>query len=125
LLADFTASYSYHRFNFFGNYRYTGKRMANRPNTITVPGYGEAKAGIGLSFDQFKIGVQGTNLFDTQAITLMASRTGEDVLNVNNNGTADVLVTSGSNAGTVNTTPYTTGLGILPRRILISVTYKF
>jgi len=125
LLADFTASYSYHRFNIFGNYRYTGKRMANRPNTITIPSYSEVKAGLGLTFNQFKIEVEGKNLLNTQAITLMASRTGEDVLNVNSDGTADVLVTSGSNAGTVSTTPYTTGLGILPRSILLSATYNF
>ncbi|MGD8748738.1 MAG: hypothetical protein PVI44_09740, partial [Balneolaceae bacterium] len=88
-------------------------------------GYSEIKAGLGLTFDQFKIEIEGTNLLNTQAITLMASRTGEDVLNVNDDGTADVLVTSGPNAGTTTRTFYTTGLGILPRSVLISAIYKF
>ena len=74
--------------------------MANRPNTITLSAYGELAAGLGLSFNQFNIGLRGTNLLNTKAINLMASRTGEDVLTVNDDGTAEILVTSGPKAGT-------------------------
>lgn len=125
VLVDFSTSYSKGIFNIFGNYRYTGERQANRPNTITLPGYGELMAGIGLSFEQIDIGVRGTNLLNTQAISLMAQQTGEDVLRVNDDGTADMLVTSGPNAGTVNNTFYSTGQGILPRMIILSATYRF
>ncbi len=82
-------------------------------------------AGIGLSFEQIDIGVRGTNLLNTQAISLMAQQTGEDVLRVNDDGTADMLVTSGPTAGNVNNTFYSTGQGILPRMFLLSATYNF
>lgn len=125
LLADFNASYSLRNFTFFGSYRYTGERMANRPNTLVLPGYGEAMAGIVMTSGNISLGLRGTNLFNTQAIDLMASRTGENILNVNDDGSAEVLVTSGAIAGTTNTSFYTTGQGILPRMFLVSATYNF
>lgn len=124
-MADFTAAYSYGVGNVFLNYRYTGERMANRPNTITIPAYSEVMAGIGLTFNRFDIGIRTTNLFNTQAIAQMANRTGEDVLRVNDDGTAEILVTSGAQAGTTSNSFYTTGLGILPRSVLLSATYHF
>ncbi len=124
-MADLTASYQYRRLDLFVNWRYTGERMANRPNTMTIPAYSEVMGGAGLTFNRLAFSVRGTNLFNTQAIAQMANRTGEDVLRVNNDGTADVLVTSGPQAGTVSQTFYSTGLGILPRSVLLSVTYSF
>lgn len=125
IMADITASYIYGPADFFINYRYTGERMANRPNTITIPAYDEVMAGFSLGFNRFDIGVRATNLFNTQAIAQMANRTGEDVLRVNDNGTAEIMVTTGAQAGTRSETFYTTGLGILPRSILISAAYHF
>lgn len=124
-LADLTASYNVGAINLFVNYRYTGERMANRPNTVTIPGYDEVMAGIGLSFQRVSLDIRGTNIFNTQAIAQMAARTGEDILGVSDNGTAEVLVTSGPQAGTISETNYTTGLGILPRSIIMSITYNF
>jgi hypothetical protein len=55
----------------------------------------------------------------------MAQRTGEDILRVNADGSAESLVTSGPNAGTTSTSRFTTGLGILPRTVQLSVSYDF
>ncbi|TVQ01474.1 MAG: TonB-dependent receptor [Balneolaceae bacterium] len=124
-LGDLTASYQLHSFNLFANYRYYGERMANRPNTIPVPAYSEVVAGAGFIFSQLSINLKAANLFNTKAITQMGARTGEDILRVNDDGTAEVLVTSGPQAGTTTTSFYTTGLGIMPRSILLSVAYNF
>jgi iron complex outermembrane recepter protein len=124
-MADLTAAYAIGPADLFINYRYTGERMANRPNTIEIPAYSEFMAGAGVAIRNLYFAVQGTNLFNTQAIAQMASRTGEDVLRVNPDGSADVLVTSGPSAGTTMNTSYTTGLGILPRSLMISATYRF
>ena len=125
LLADFTASYAVGGLDAFANFRYTGERMANRPNTITIPGYGELQGGLGYTYRNVRFGVQGTNLLNKEAVTLMASRTGEDVISVGADGTAESVVTTGPNAGTTTQSTYTTGQSILPRNILFSVTYRF
>src|SRR5690606_22175080 len=125
LLTDFTASYAVGGLDAFANYRYTGERMANRPNTITIPGYGELQGGLGYTYRNVRFGVQGTNLLNKEAVTLMASRTGEDVISVGADGTAESVVTTGPNAGTTTQSTYTTGQSILPRNILFSVTYRF
>lgn len=124
-MTDVTAQYNWQRADLFMNYRYTGSRMANRPNTIRIPGYSEVMGGVGWTANRIRFSAQVTNLFNTQAVAQMANRTGEDVLQVNSDGSADVLVTSGANAGTITTTSYSTGLGILPRSILLAVTYRF
>jgi iron complex outermembrane recepter protein len=124
-LGDLTASYRFGAADLFVNYRYTGERMANRPNTVTIPGYDEVMAGAGLTFNRVRLDVRGTNIFNRQAIAQMAARTGEDILRVRDDGTAEVLVTSGPQAGTISETRYTTGLGILPRSVIMSVTYNF
>ena len=69
--------------------------------------------------------MRGLNLTDTRAIAQMGSRTGEDVLRVNPDGTAESLVTTGPAAGTTTQSLYTTGLGILPRTVALSVRYSF
>lgn len=125
MMADITASYTRRRADLFINYRYTGERMANRPNTIIIPAYSEVMAGAGLNFGTLRLALQATNLFNTQAIGQMASRTGEDVLRVNPDGSADILVTTGEAAGNTTNTIYTTGLGILPRSFIISASYGF
>lgn len=111
--------------NLFANYRYYGERMANRPNTVPIPAYSEVMAGAGLAFNKFDVSLKVANLFNTRAIAQMAARTGEDILSINDDGTANVLVTSGPMAGTTSTSFYTTGLGIMPRSVLISVGYRF
>jgi hypothetical protein len=72
-----------------------------------------------------RVAVQSTNLFNTRAIAQMASRTGEDVLHVNPDGTAESVVTTGPAAGTTTRSLYTTGQGIFPRSLLLSATYTF
>ena len=124
-LADLTASYRFGVMDLFVNYRYTGERMANRPNTVTLSGFNEVMAGVGFTFNQIRVDLQGANLFNTKAITLMASRTGEDILSVRDDGTAEVLITSGQQAGTVSESFHTTGLGIFPRSVIMSITYNF
>lgn len=124
-MSDITASYQVGLIDVFANYRYIGERMANRPNTVTIPGYNEVMAGAGLNFNRLRIDLSGTNLFNTKSIAQMAARTGEDILRVNEDGTAEVLVTNGPQAGTTNNTFYTTGLGILPRSVILSITYNF
>lgn len=124
-LADLTASYTIGIMDLFVNYRYTGERMANRPNTVPVPGYDEVVAGAGFSYNNFRFDLRGTNIFNTRAIAQMAARTGEDILRVRDDGTAEIIVASGPQAGTVSETSYTTGLGILPRSVIMSVTYSF
>lgn len=125
LLADLTASYARRGAEVFGNYRYTGDRAGNRPNTIMIPGFSEVSGGIAYDFRHIRVALQGVNLFDTQAIVQMGARTGEDVIRVNDDGTAESLVTMGPAAGTTATSLYTTGLGILPRSVQLSVTYDF
>ena len=125
VLADLGASYTRRSVELFGDYRYSGNRAANRPNTVTIPAFGEASAGIGYRFRQTRVAVQGRNLLNTQAIQQMAQRTGEDILSVSSDGTATSLVTSGPNAGTTTTSRYTTGLGIFPRTVQLSITYDF
>ena len=125
VLSDLTASYTYSRLEVFANFRYTGERMANRPNTIAIPAYNEMMAGAAYTFNRVRVAVQGTNLFNTQAIAQMAARTGEDVVQVHADGTAESVVATGHAAGTTTRSMYTTGLGILPRSILISASYSF
>ena len=125
LLADLGASYARRGAELFADYRYSGDRPANRPNTVTIPGFGELSGGIGYRFGQAHVRLQGLNLLDTQAIQQMAQRTGEDILSVNADGSAVSLVTSGPAAGTTTTSRFTTGLGILPRMVQLSVTYDF
>jgi hypothetical protein len=125
VLTDLTASYTRGLAEVFGNYRYTGERMANRPNTVTIPGFSELGGGVAVGFRRMRVMLQGINLTDTQAIVQMAARTGEDILQVNPDGTAVTLVTTGAAAGTTTTSTYTTGLGILPRSLQLSISYGF
>jgi hypothetical protein len=125
LLGDVGASYAWRSAELFGDYRYSGDRAANRPNTVTIPAFGELNGGIGYRFRQAHVRLQALNLLDKQAIQQMAQRTGEDILRVNADGSAESLVTSGPNAGTTTTSRFTTGLGILPRTVQLSVSYDF
>lgn len=69
--------------------------------------------------------LQGLNLLNTQAIVQMGARTGEDILRVHPDGTAESLVTTGAAAGTTVRSQYTTGLGILPRTVQLGLTWDF
>ncbi len=125
VLADFTASYRTGGLEAFANVRYTGERMANRPNTITIPAYSEVAAGVAYTYRQVRVSASGINLFDTEAIALMASRTGEDVIRVLPDGSAESIITTGPNAGSTTQNFNTTGQGILPRSLVMSITYRF
>jgi outer membrane receptor protein involved in Fe transport len=125
LLTDLGASYTRRRFELFGTYRYTGDRAANRPNTVTIPGFSEVNGGASYTVRRTRVTLQGLNLLNTQAIVQMAARTGEDILRVNADGTATSLVTTGAAAGTTTTSQYTTGLGILPRSVQLSLSFDF
>lgn len=125
VLGDAGASYAWRSAELFGDYRYSGSRPANRPNTVTIPAFGELNGGVGYRFHQAHVRLQGLNLLNTQAIQQMAQRTGEDILRVNADGTAVSLVTSGPSAGTTTTSRFTTGLGIMPRTLQLSVAYEF
>jgi hypothetical protein len=125
VLSDFTATYARSNVELFGNYRYTGSRAANRPNTVTIPGFGEVAAGVSYRYRDARLSLQGVNLLNRQAIVQMGARTGEDILRVNDDGTAVSLVTTGANAGATTTSQYTTGLGILPRSLQLSLAYDF
>jgi iron complex outermembrane recepter protein len=125
VLSDLTASYAKSNAEVFGNLRYTGARQANRPNTVTIPGFNEVGAGVSYRIRQSRVALQGLNLLNRQAIVQMGARTGEDILRVNPDGTAVSLVTTGANAGLTTTSQYTTGLGILPRSVQLSVTFDF
>jgi outer membrane receptor protein involved in Fe transport len=124
-LADVGGSYGWRGAELFGDYRYSGSRPANRPNTVTIPGFGELNGGVAYRLNRTSVRLQALNLLDKQAIQTMAQRTGEDILRVNPDGTAESLVTSGANAGTTSTSRFTTGLGILPRTVQLSVAYDF
>lgn len=125
VMSDFTASYARAGAEVFGNLRYTGDRAANRPNTVTIRGFNEVNGGVAYRIRQARVAVHGLNLLNKQAIVQMAARTGEDILRVNADGTAVSLVTSGAAAGNTVTSQYTTGLGILPRSVQLSVGYTF
>jgi iron complex outermembrane receptor protein len=125
VLSELTASYAHAGGEVFGSFRYTGDRAANRPNTLTIPGFSEVNGGVAYRFRQSRVALQGLNLLNKQAIVQMGARTGEDILRVNADGTAESLVTSGAAAGTTTTSQYTTGLGILPRTVQLSVAYDF
>ena len=125
LMSDLTASYAFSSAEVFGNLRYTGDRAANRPNTVTIPAFSEVNGGVAYRFRQARVALQALNLFNEQAIVQMAARTGEDIIRVNDDGTAESLVTTGAAAGTTTKSQYTTGLGILPRSVQLSITYDF
>lgn len=125
VLTDVGASYAWRALDLFADYRYSGDRAANRPNTVTIPGFGELDGGVGSRFGRVQVRLQGRNLPNTQAIQQMAQRTGEDILRVNADGSAVSLVTSGPNAGTTTTSSFTTGLGIMPRTVQLSLAYDF
>jgi outer membrane receptor protein involved in Fe transport len=125
VLTDLGASYAWRQFELFADYRYSGDRPANRPNTVTIPGFGELDGGLGSRFGRVHLRLQGRNLLNTQAIQQMAQRTGEDILRVNADGSAVSLVTSGPSAGTTATGSFTTGLGIMPRTVQLSLAYDF
>ena len=125
VLANVGGSYAWRDAELFADYRFNGNRAANRPNTVTIPAFGELNGGIGYRFRQARVRLQALNLLDTQAIQTMAQRTGEDILRVNADGTAESLVTTGTAAGTTTTSNFTTGLGILPRTVQLSLSYDF
>ena len=125
LLGDLTADYTRGPFDVFANVRYVGERAANRPGTIRVPGYAELAAGVGVSRGAVRLALQGVNLTNTRAIQQLAQRTGEDIVGVNADGSATTLVTTGAAAGTTTTGLYTTGIGILPRQVLLSAAVRF
>lgn len=125
VIGDLGGTYTHASVDVFGDYRYSGERAANRPNTVTIPGFGELNGGVGYRVGQMRLTVQGLNLLNTQAIQQMAQRTGEDILSVNADGTAVSVVTSGAGAGTTTTSKYTTGLGVMPRTVQVSVGYDF
>lgn len=125
LLASLGGAYAWRAAELFADYRYSGDRPANRPNTVTIPGFGELDGGVGYRFGRAHVRVHGRNLLNTQAIQQMAQRTGEDILSVNAEGSAVSLVTTGPNAGTTSTSSFTTGLGILPRTVQLSLAYDF
>jgi iron complex outermembrane recepter protein len=125
VLADVGASYAWRDAELFADYRFSGNRAANRPNTVTIPAFGELNGGIGYGFRRAHVRLQVLNLLDTQAIQTMAQRTGEDILRVNADGSAESLVTTGPGAGTTTTSNFTTGLGILPRTVQLGLSYDF
>jgi outer membrane receptor protein involved in Fe transport len=125
VLADLGATYTHKSVDLFGDYRYNGERQANRPNTVTIPGWGELNGGVGYRVGQMRLTVQGLNLLNVQAIQQMAQRTGEDILRVNGDGTAVSVVTSGAGAGTTTSSRFTTGLGVMPRTVQVGVGYDF
>lgn len=125
VLGDVGGTYTWRNAELFSDYRYSGNRAANRPNTVTIPAFGELNGGIGYRYRRSVVRLQGLNLLNTQAIQQMAQRTGEDILRVNPDGTAVSLVTTGANAGTTTTSRFTTGLGILPRTLQLSLVYDF
>ena len=124
-LSDVGGSYGWGGAELFGDYRYSGSRPANRPNTVTIPGFGELNGGVAYRLARASVRLQALNLLDKQAIQTMAQRTGEDILKVNADGTAVNLVTTGAAAGTTSTSRFTTGMGIFPRTIQLSVAYDF
>jgi len=124
-LADAGGSYAWRSAEIFADYRYSGSRPANRPNTVTIPGFGELNGGVAYRLARASVRVQALNLLDKQAIQTMAQRTGEDILRVNADGTAVSLVTTGAAAGTTSASRFTTGLGIMPRTIQLSLAYDF
>jgi outer membrane receptor protein involved in Fe transport len=125
LLGDVGGSYTWKSAELFADYRYNGKRFANRPNTVTIPSFGEVNGGVGYRVGRSSLRLQALNLLNTQAVQQMAQRTGEDILSVNADGSAVSLVTTGPNAGTTTTSRFTTGLGIMPRTVQLSVAYDF
>ena len=124
-LGDVGGTYTVRNAELFADYRYSGDRPANRPNTVTIPGFGELNGGVGYRVGRTSVRLQALNLLDTQAIQQMAQRTGEDILSVNPDGSAVSLVTTGPSAGTTSTSRFTTGLGIMPRTVQLSVAYDF
>jgi outer membrane receptor protein involved in Fe transport len=125
VLGDVGGSYTWKSAELFGDYRYNGKRFVNRPNTVTIPAFGEGNGGVGYRVGRSSVRLQALNLLNTQAVQQMAQRTGEDILSVNADGSAVSLVTTGPDAGTTTTSRFTTGLGIMPRTVQLSVAYDF
>ena len=64
VLADLTASYDRGGAEVFGNYRYTGDRAANRPNTITIPACSAVSGGLAYSFGRTRVELQALNQFN-------------------------------------------------------------
>jgi hypothetical protein len=92
---------------------------------VKIPGWGELNGGVSYRLARASVRLQALNLLDKQAIQTMAQRTGEDILSVNADGSAVNLVTTGAAAGTTTTSRFTTGMGIFPRTIQLSIAYDF
>ncbi|TAF66481.1 MAG: TonB-dependent receptor [Cytophagales bacterium] len=106
---DFTADYTYKKFNVYGNVRYIGERWGNRRNTFKLPAFFEVGAGASYRTGNFTLGVQGINLLNALGITEGNTRTQDNI---------------GPNAAANNDT-VNTGIFILPRSFNFTVNYSF
>lgn len=106
---DFTVDYTISKFNVYANVRYIGARQGNRRNTFELPAFAEFGAGASYQLNNFKLAVQGINIFNSKGITEGNTRTQDNI---------------GPNAAQNNTT-INTGIFILPASANFSVTYSF
>lgn len=121
VMLDLTASYKVmQRYKLFANWRYTGKREANRRNTLQLPDFSVFNAGLeGKLSKHFEASLKVSNLFNSAGLMNFdglgfLGQTPEDV--------TPELIQQNATADTPN--PYFVR-PILPRVISGSVTYNF
>ncbi len=120
IISDFTAMYKISRFNLYANWRYTGKRMANRRNTLEIPGFHMFNAGLdGKITKNISASLKVNNIFNSAGIMGFdgignLGNTPEDL-------TEDAIE---ANASSESPNPYFVR-PILPRIVTASLSYKF
>ncbi|MEM7106016.1 MAG: TonB-dependent receptor [Bacteroidota bacterium] len=120
ILADITASYKISRFQIYGNWRFTGKRPANRRNTLDLPGFSMFNAGIdGKITKNVNASIKIKNIFNSAGLMGFdgmgrLGQTPEDL-------TTELLQ---ENSQSTNPDPLFVR-PVLPRIITASVSYEF
>jgi len=120
LITDATVSYQYNRFKVYFNGRHTGKRAANRRNTLEMPGFVQFNGGLQSDLTKhisttFRISniFNSTGLMDFDGIGLIG-KTKEDL--------TEEAISANNNADSPN--PYFIR-PVLPRTISLSLEYDF
>ncbi len=120
ILSDITVSYKLERFTFYVNSRYTGKRSANRRNTLVLPGFAQFNGGIdGKITKNISASIKVNNIFNAAGLM---DFDGLGFLGQTKEDLTEAVILENQNADTPN--PYFIR-PVLPRIITASLSYEF
>jgi len=120
ILSDITVSYKLDRFTLYANSRYTGKRFANRRNTLELPGFIQFNGGLdGKITKNIAASIKVNNIFN--AVGLM-DFDGAGFLGQTKEDLTETVIAENETSDTPN--PYFIR-PVLPRIITASLSYEF